>query len=205
MEWAVGSPMPNLPPCWINCWSQGQVVFLMAVRISRFKVVFLKLWKYGALRVPWFVRNAQNGRGRRAWWWWTQALDSNRGWAVYYDSFSGSAIDLLHYVSSSLTTEWFGISVHYENDHQDKSIYHLSSYKFITILSTIFLTSYTSSLWLTCFVTGSWCLTLSLNLPTSLIFPSPSPLATTCLFSVFVSLFLFGYVFPFVFLFGLHI
>ena len=83
MEWAVGSPMPNLPPCWINCWSQGQVIFLMAVTISRFKVVFLKLWNYSALRVPWFVRNAQNGRGRRAWWWWTQALDSNHGWAVY--------------------------------------------------------------------------------------------------------------------------
>ena len=83
MEWAVGHPMPSLPPCWINCWSQGQMVFLMAVRISRFKVVFLKLWKYGALHVPWFVRNAQNWRERKVWWWWTQALNTNRGWAMY--------------------------------------------------------------------------------------------------------------------------
>ena len=76
-----------------------------------------------------------------------------------------------------------------QNDHHDKSSYYLSPYKFIMILLTISPMLYISSLWLIYFVTGSVYLLISLTCftPPSL----PSPLATTCLFSVSVSLFLF--------------
>ena len=66
---------------------------------------------------------------------------------------------------------------------------HLSLYRVITIL-IIFLTLYITSLWLTYYVTGGWYLLIAYTyfaLPPSL----SSLLATTCLFSEPMSLFLF--------------
>ena len=49
-----------------------------------------------------------------------------------------------------------------QNNHQDNSSYHLSLYKDVAISLSTFPILYTSSLWLTCFVTGSLYLLISL-------------------------------------------
>ena len=53
------------------------------------------------------------------------------------------------------------------NDHHDKSSYHLSPYKVMTILLTIFSMLYISSLWLIYFVTGSLYLLIPITYFTS--------------------------------------
>ena len=51
----------------------------------------------------------------------------------------------------------------WQNDHPNKSSYHLSSYKDVAILFTTFPMLYISSQWLICFVTGSLYLLISLT------------------------------------------
>ena len=77
------------------------------------------------------------------------------------------------------------------NDDHNKSSNHLSLYKVITILLTVFLMLYITSLWLIYFVTGG----LYFFIPFTYFTPPPlSLLATTLLFSVSVSLFSFCFV-----------
>ena len=80
-----------------------------------------------------------------------------------------------------------------QNDNPGKSTYHLSPFKDNTLLLTVFPMLYTSSQWLIYFITGNLCLLISLTYFTN---PPlhPSPLATTCMFSVSMTLFLFCYV-----------
>ena len=62
-----------------------------------------------------------------------------------------SIIDLNHYIRSWCTTQGYFYTS--QNDHHDKSSYHLSPCKDITLLLTIFPTQYISFLWLIYFVT----------------------------------------------------
>ena len=85
-----------------------------------------------------------------------------------------------------------------QNAHHDKFSYHLSPYKGITLLLTIFPMLYISSPWLIYFVTESVYLLISLTYVAHS--PTSSPLATSCLFSVSMILFLFCYLYLFCFL-----
>ena len=62
-----------------------------------------------------------------------------------------SIIDLNHYIRSWCTTQGYFYTS--QNDHHDKSSYHLSPYKNITLWLTIFLTVYIFSPWLIYFLT----------------------------------------------------
>ena len=74
-------------------------------------------------------------------------------------------------------------------DHHDKSSNHLFPFKVVTILLTIFLMLYITSWSLIYFIIGGLYLLIPFTyLPNP---QTPSPLATTRLFSVSVSLFLF--------------
>lgn len=88
------------------------------------------------------------------------------------------------------------------NDHHSKSSYHLLLYEAITQLLTIGSTLYILYPWCIYFVTVYLGLLISLSyffLP-----PTPSHLATTYLFSVFRTLFLFSHVCTFVLFFRFH-
>ena len=107
---------------------------------------------------------------------------------IYF--FNWSIIDQKNSISSRCTI----VILHFyalQKDHHDKSSYQLSSYKVIKILLAIFPTPYISSPWLIYFVTGNLYLLISLIHFTITKFPCP--LATTCLFSVSMTLFLFCY------------
>ena len=73
----------------------------------------------------------------------------------------------------------------------------------MTLLLTVFLTLYVSPPWLIYLVTGSLSLLISLTYFSPPL--TPSPLTTTCLFSVSIALFLFCYICSFVLFFRFHI
>ena len=83
-----------------------------------------------------------------------------------------------------------------KNEHHDNSSYHLSPFKVITILLTLFPMLYTSSSWHLFFDWKSVPLTYFTH-------PSiPFPLVMICLFSLYLSLFLFCCVHSFVHFFS---
>ena len=83
------------------------------------------------------------------------------------------------------------------NDHHDNSSKHLSPYKVIIMLLTIFHMLYITSPWLIYFISEGLYFLIPFSYFAS---PTSSLLATTHLFSVSVSLFLFGLVYLFCFL-----
>ena len=116
--------------------------------------------------------------------------------AEFHSSLWLSNIPLCIYTTTSLSICLFQVHIivilylyTLQNDHHDKSSYHLAPYKVIIILLTIFPMLYITSLQLIYFITGS----LYLLIP-SPISPNPlpvSPLATTSMFSVSMNPFLF--------------
>ena len=103
-------------------------------------------------------------------------------------------IDLQHYVSSCYTVEWSDISVHFKLITMI-SHYNLSPYKDTTVIDYIPHTGHFIP------VTHLFCYWNFVPLTLPHFFfppPTPSPLATTCLFSVSITLFIFCYVSSFV-------
>ena len=100
-------------------------------------------------------------------------------------------IDLKPFVSACYTTQWFGISNAFWNHHQDKSSYDITIQRHCTVIGSI---SHTAP-----FILGThlFC-TFQVPSPISSLSLLLCPLATTCLFSVSVTLFLFCYVSIFV-------
>ena len=100
-------------------------------------------------------------------------------------------IDLKPFVSACYTIQWFGITIAFWNHHQGKSSYDITIQRHRTVVGYI---AHTVP-----FIAGThlFC-TFQSPSPIYSLFLLLCPLATTCLFSVSVTLFLFCYVCIFV-------